>query len=75
MQIGEIAGLVQTLAREVVGIDAPIEQCAHLDVVPPAFTLEPRKLREAGVVIPDNREAEIRDLLLLAQQEFGKTNP
>jgi len=75
MQIGEIAGLVQTLAREVIGIDAPIEQGANLDVVPPTFTLEPRKLREAGVVIPDNREAEIRDLLLLAQQEFGKANP
>jgi len=74
MQIGEIAGLVQTLAREVVGIDAPIDQGASLDVVPPMFTLEPRKLRAAGVVIPHSRDAEIRDLLLLAQQEFGNTN-
>lgn len=74
MQIGEIAGLIQTLAQEVVGIYAPIEQSAHLDNVPPTFTLEPRKLRAAGVMIPDSREAEIRDLLLLAQQEFGNTN-
>ena len=75
MPIGEIAELVRESAKDLLGITASIKHSVNDEAVPPAFTLEPRKLREAGVVIPDNREAEIRDLLLLAQQEFGNTNP
>lgn len=72
--IGEIAELVQKSAKDVLGIAASIKHSVNDEVVPPTFTLEPRKLRGAGIVMPDNREAEIRDLLLLAQQEFGNTD-
>jgi len=71
MQISELAALVQRLAREVLGIDAPIVSPKHDESRPPVYTLEPRRLREAGISVPDHRDAEIRDLLRFAMQEFG----
>jgi len=72
MQLSEIAELVQRQARVVLGNDIPIESHSNNDPAPVSFTFEPRKLRALGTVIPDNRDIEIRNLLTLAQREFGK---
>lgn len=72
MQLSEIAELVQRQARVALGNDIPIESHSNNDPAPVSFTFEPRKLRALGTVIPDNRDIEIRDLLTLAQREFGK---
>lgn len=71
LQLGEWAAVVQRLARETLGMDVSINCRVNEGFPPPAYTLVPRKLREVGVTIPDQREAEIRDLLRFALQEFG----
>lgn len=71
MQIGDIAELVKEQAASLLGIRPSIE-CPVSDEVSPAFfELEPRKLRAAGIRIPNNRDAEVCDLLSLALREFG----
>ena len=72
MQLSHLAGLVQRHAEEVLGISASIEAPFRQATVPPTFTLDTRRLRDAGVRIPNNRSQEICDLLRYAQQEFGR---
>lgn len=74
MPIGEIAELVQKSARDVLGIATSITQNLIDKEIPQAFTLEPRKFRDAGIVIPNSRDDEIRELLLVAEQHFGRVS-
>jgi UDP-glucose 4-epimerase len=74
MPIGEIAELVQKSARDVLGIATSITQNFIDKEIPPVFTLEPRKIRDVGVTIPNSRDDEIRELLLVAEQHFGRVS-
>jgi UDP-glucose 4-epimerase len=69
-QLIELAQLVRTEALAQLGKDLSIETSDFATISPASFTLSPIKLREAGVMIPQNREEEIRDLLRYAVQEF-----
>ncbi|MEY4400685.1 MAG: hypothetical protein RL072_550 [Actinomycetota bacterium] len=71
MQLTEIAESVQRHAEEVLGITTSISVPTSESVQPPSFSLHPAKLLGAGITIPQNRDAEICDLLRYAQQEFG----
>ena len=72
MTIRELAELVQTHAESLLGIRIPIDSKRTDESVPASFTLEPRKLRAAGIQFSDHREEEIRGLFSLAVQEFGE---
>ena len=74
MQLTEIAQSVQRHAEEVLGVAADISVPTHESVQPASFSLHPAKLLNAGIVVPQNRDEEIRDLLRYAQREFGGTN-
>ena len=71
MQLTEIAESVQRLAKEVLGISTSISVPNTESVQPPSFSLNPAKLLSAGISIPQNRDAEVCDLLRYAQEEFG----
>jgi UDP-glucose 4-epimerase len=61
--LAEIASLVARLACEELGktCNVRIGELSHS--APPSFTLHPRRLGEVGIEIPQDRDAEIRDLL------------
>jgi len=70
MRLSEIAELVVDEASNVLGRRVSIESRVTDGAPPPTYTLTPRKLREAGIVVPNNRNVEVRDLLTLAMQEY-----
>ena len=72
MQLAQLATLVQRHAEEVLAISAEVKAPHHQSTVPTTFTLDTRRLRNAGIRIPNNRNQELCDLLRYAQQEFGQ---
>jgi hypothetical protein len=72
MQLAQLATLVQRHAEEVLAISADVKTPHHQSTVPTTFTLDTRRLRDAGILIPNNRSQEICDLLRYAQHEFGQ---
>lgn len=74
MQIAQLATLVQLHAEEVLAISAEVKAPHHQSTMPTTYTLEPRRLRDAGIRIPNNRNQEICDLLRYAEQEFGQSS-
>lgn len=71
MQLAQVAALVQRHAEEVFGISVKVEAPHRQPVVPPTFMLDTRRLREAGVQIPNNRNREICDVLRYANRVFA----
>jgi UDP-glucose 4-epimerase len=72
MRLAQLAALVQRHAEEVLVISAEVKAPYHQSTVPTTFTLDTRRLRDAGIHIPNNRNQELCDLLRYAQQEFGQ---
>jgi UDP-glucose 4-epimerase len=72
MQLAQLATLVQRHAEEVLAISAEVKAPHHQSTVPTTFTLDTRRLRDAGIRIPNNRNQEICELLHYAQDEFGQ---
>jgi UDP-glucose 4-epimerase len=72
MQLAELAALIQRHAKEVLAVSAEVKVSHHQSIVPTTFTLDTRRLRDAGILIPNNRNQEICDLLRYAQREFGQ---
>jgi UDP-glucose 4-epimerase len=72
MRLAQLAALVQRHAEEVLAISAEVKAPHHQSTAPTTFTLDARRLRDAGIHIPNNRNQEICDLLRYAQQEFGQ---
>ena len=72
MQLAQLATLVQRHAEEVLAISAEVKAPHHQSTVPTTFTLDTRRLRDAGIRIPNNRNQEICELLHYAQHEFGQ---
>jgi UDP-glucose 4-epimerase len=72
MQLAQLATLVQRHAEEVLAISAEVKAPHHQSTVPTMFTLDTRRLRDAGIRIPNNRNQEICELLHYAQHEFGQ---
>lgn len=72
MQLAQLAALVQRHAEEVLAISAEVKAPHRQSTVPTTYTLDSRRLRDAGIRIPNNRKREICDLLRYAQQEFGQ---
>ena len=72
MQLAELAALIQRHAKEVLAVSAEVKASHHQSAVPTTFTLDTRRLRDAGIRIPNNRNQEVCDLLRYAQREFGR---
>jgi UDP-glucose 4-epimerase len=72
MQLAQLAALVQRHAEEVLAISAEVKAPDRQSTVPTTYTLDARRLRDAGIRIPNNRNQEICDLLRYAEQEFGQ---
>ena len=72
MQLTQLAALVQRHAEELFKISTVVEAPHRQSESPTTFQLDSRRLRAAGVHIPNNRNQEICDLLRYAQQEFGQ---
>jgi len=72
MQIAQLATLVQRHAEEVLAISAEVKAPHRQSTVPTTYTLDARRLHDAGIRIPNNRHQEICDLLRYAEQEFGQ---
>jgi hypothetical protein len=71
-QIAQWAALIQRHAEEVLAISAAVRAPQRESTIPPAFTLDTRRLRDADIRIPNNRNREICDLLRYALQEFSQ---
>jgi UDP-glucose 4-epimerase len=67
LPLADIAELVARLAHEELGKTCKVEFGEQGDDIPPTFTLHSRRLRELGIVIPQHRDEEIRDLLSYAR--------
>jgi UDP-glucose 4-epimerase len=72
MQLAHLAALVQRHAEDVLAISAEVKAPHHHSIVPTTFTLDTRRLRDAGIRIPKNRNQELCDLLRYVEQEFGQ---
>ena len=72
MQLAQLAALIQRHAEEVLAISAEVKAPQRQSTVPTTYTLDARRLRDAGVRIPNNRNQELCDLLRYAEQEFGR---
>ena len=70
MTIRALAELVQTHVAELFGFRPAIISSQTSNAPPSHFSLESRRLREAGIVIPNRRDDEIRELLMSAAREF-----
>lgn len=67
LPLADIAELVARLAHEELNKTCKVEFGEQGDDIPPTFTLHSRRLRELGIVIPQHRDEEIRDLLSYAR--------
>lgn len=73
LTIQQLAERVQMHADDMFHTRCQIEN-RRLDAsMPPSFTLIPQRLKTTGIDIPNNLDDEIRDLLVLAAQEFGSS--
>jgi nucleoside-diphosphate-sugar epimerase len=72
MQLAQLAALIQRHAEEVLAISAEVKAPQRQSTVPTTYTLDARRLRYAGIRIPNNRNQEICDLLHYAKREFGQ---
>ncbi len=70
MQLIELAELIRMEAYNTLGKDVSIQSSSFSTTAPATFKLNPFKLRDIGITIPQRREREISDLLKYAMQEF-----
>lgn len=70
----ELAEAVSLAAASVLGRTLSVEANHRDAMTPQRFDFDCTKLLNAGIVIPQNRDEEIRDLLRCAQREFGMAN-
>ena len=72
MRLAQLAALFQRHAEDVLAISAEVKAPHRQSTVPTTYTLNTRRLSDAGIRIPNNRNQELCDLLHYAQREFGQ---